>query len=65
MFLAPTGAQGVTMSVRYAQVCLEREQLIFIFIGQRAFKEQSEHNNQCHTAGLKTESCLFDILYQP
>ena len=43
-FLAPTGAQGVTLSVclsvRPASVCLE--QSIFIFQGQRAIREQSE-----------------------
>ena len=41
-FLAPTGAQGMLMSVCQGQVCLE--QSIFIFLGQRAIKEHSESN---------------------
>ena len=45
IFLAPTGAQEVTlcvcMSVRPAQVC--QEQSIFILIGQRALRALREH----------------------
>ena len=43
VFLAQTGAQGVTLSVRLsvcaAQTCLEHS--IFILLGQRALREQS------------------------
>ena len=45
-FLAPTGAQGVTLcvrlSVRHNMLKSSLEQLIFIFLDQRALGEHSE-----------------------
>ena len=67
LFLAPTGAQGVTMSVRpsvrHNMLRNSLEQSIFIFLGPRAIREHSESNqeyyNQSHTVGaLNTASCL-------
>ena len=46
-FLAPIGAQGVTMSVCLSSTSLE--QSIFIFLGQRSIREHSEQQNQSHT----------------
>ena len=46
-FLAPTGAQGVTMSVRPSVRLSARpapSQSIFIFLGQRSNREQSQHS---------------------
>ena len=46
-FLAPTGAQGVTMcvclTVRHNMLKTSLEQSIFIFLGQRAIREHLEH----------------------
>ena len=56
LFLAPIGAQGVTMSVclsvRPAHYALE--QSIFIFLGQRAIREQS--SSQRALRAIKSES---------
>ena len=52
IFLVPTGAQGVTMSVCPLQSCLE--QLIFIFLGQIAIRERS--SSQRALRALKLES---------
>ena len=46
-FLAPTGAQGVTMSVHPAQVCFKKS--IFVFLGRISIKEQSEHSETIKT----------------
>ena len=42
-FLAPTGAQGVTMS-GHNMLKTSLEQSIFIFLGQRAFRKKSKGN---------------------
>ena len=45
MFLAPTGAKGVTISVRQSvcPVIGRLDQSIFIYLGQRAIRELTEH----------------------
>ena len=59
-FLAPTGAQGVTMSVRpfvcAGQSCIE--QSIFIFLGQRSIREPSRA-----IRALKSESSSRSFKY--
>ena len=67
LFLAPIGAQGVTIwvrpFVRLVQTCLE--QSIFIFLGQRAIKEHWEHSviHQRAIKALKSESYSRSLKY--
>ena len=56
-FLAPTGAQGVTLAVR---LCLCSASLSRVS-SQRALRDKSEHYNQSHTAQsepISTSSCM-------
>ena len=60
IFLAPTGAQGMLMcvcpSLRPAQSALE--QSIFIFLGQRALREQAKSNQALREHSEGTQRAL-------